>query len=374
MNDMDAVSDGPLERFLANIDQAVDERLSHQRVEEYLQHVKEVAGAKPPDSPVSGAIRSDQHVLVIGAGVSGLTTAICVAEAGFKVRVLSRELPLHTTSVAAGASWTPYKADERCLAWSQETLVQLRSLTANPDAGVHMVQGILASRGGTPAPAWAVDLPNYRPCRQAELPQGFRSGWRYTIPLVDMPVYLRYLTDRLRHLGVTIELAAVTSLDQLSAPAIVNCAGGGAAELAEDQKMAPMRGQLVVVENPGIDWFFEDMGEDPADPEELTYFMPHGDVVVLGGSYVPDTGDSLAPDPQVSAGIIARAAEIEPKLAGAKVLGHRVGIRPTRPTVRLERIVHNGRPVIHNYGHGGAGVTVSWGCASEVVSYLRTQS
>jgi D-amino-acid oxidase len=116
------------------------------------------------------------------------------------------------------------------------------------------------------------------------------------------------------------------------------------------------------------------MGEDPADPEELTYFMPHGDVVVLGGSYVPDNGDSLAPDPQVSAGIIARATEIEPKLAGAKVLGHRVGIRPTRPTVRLERIVHNGQPVIHNYGHGGAGVTVSWGCASEVVSHLRTQS
>jgi D-amino-acid oxidase len=51
-----------------------------------------------------------------------------------------------------------------------------------------MVQGILASRDGMPAPAWAVDLPNYRPCQHAELPQGFRSGWRYTIPLVDMPV------------------------------------------------------------------------------------------------------------------------------------------------------------------------------------------
>jgi hypothetical protein len=102
---MDAVSDGPLERFLADIDQTVDERLSHQRVEEYLQHVKEVAGANPPEGPVSGAIRSDQHVLVIGAGVSGLTTAICVAEAGFKVRCFHascRYTPLRWRRLRAG--------------------------------------------------------------------------------------------------------------------------------------------------------------------------------------------------------------------------------------------------------------------------------
>jgi D-amino-acid oxidase len=43
-------------------------------------------------------------------------------------------------------------------------------------------------------------------------------------------------------------------------------------------------------------------------------------------------------------------------------VGHRVGLRPVRPAVRLER---EGR-VIHCYGQGGAGVTLSWGCAEEV--------
>jgi D-amino-acid oxidase len=39
-----------------------------------------------------------------------------------------------------------------------------------------------------------------------------------------------------------------------------------------------------------------------------------------------------------------------------------VGLRPGRTAVRLERMGN----IIHNYGHGGGGYTVAWGCASEV--------
>ena len=41
-------------------------------------------------------------------------------------------------------------------------------------------------------------------------------------------------------------------------------------------------------------------------------------------------------------------------------------LRPTRPQVRLEAEPPGTGPlVVHNYGHGGAGVTLSWGCARE---------
>jgi D-amino-acid oxidase len=51
------------------------------------------------------------------------------------------------------------------------------------------------------------------------------------------------------------------------------------------------------------------------------------------------------------------------------VLAERVGLRPFRRSgVRLERDqLRDGRTVIHNYGHGGAGFTLSWGCAREVL-------
>ena len=51
-----------------------------------------------------------------------------------------------------------------------------------------------------------------------------------------------------------------------------------------------------------------------------------------------------------------------------KVFAERVGLRPFRKSgVRLERDqLSDGRTVIHNYGHGGAGFTLSWGCAEEV--------
>ena len=59
-----------------------------------------------------------------------------------------------------------------------------------------------------------------------------------------------------------------------------------------------------------------------------------------------------------------------PLLAGVRVLGGAVGLRPARPAVRLEAEPHDRGVVVHCYGHGGAGVTLAWGCAEEVVGLV----
>jgi D-amino-acid oxidase len=62
-----------------------------------------------------------------------------------------------------------------------------------------------------------------------------------------------------------------------------------------------------------------------------------------------------------------RCIALVPALKDATVLEHKVGLRPGRKEVRLElEPLANNRAVIHNYGHGGAGFTLSWGCAAEV--------
>jgi D-amino-acid oxidase len=43
-------------------------------------------------------------------------------------------------------------------------------------------------------------------------------------------------------------------------------------------------------------------------------------------------------------------------------------LRPGRPQVRVEAsLLRDGRTVVHNYGHSGAGFLLSWGCALDVV-------
>lgn len=318
------------------------------------------------------AIPVQTNVLVIGAGVSGLTTAICLAESGMAVRVLAKDPPARTTSAHAGASWGPYLVtDSRVLGWSNETLTALQTIAnAEPEAGVRLVHGLEAAPYHLEPPGWARSVSGFRMCDQDELPAGYVSGWRYTIPLVDMPVYLAYLQRRLAAAGTTIESGTVKAFEDVAgmASVIVNCTGLGARTLVPDDGMSPTRGQLVVVENPGVNWFFQ----DHAEGEDLTYFLPHGDRVVLGGSAIP-RADNLRPDPAIAEAIVARCARIEPRLASATVLDNWVGLRPSRAQVRVERDDAR-HPLIHNYGHGGSGLTLSWGCAQAVLAHVRAWS
>jgi D-amino-acid oxidase len=97
-----------------------------------------------------------------------------------------------------------------------------------------------------------------------------------------------------------------------------------------------------------------------------TYVVPRVDQVVVGGTFEEGTWDRT-PSPDTAAAILDRAARLVPELAGARVVGHRVGLRPMRSEVRLERV----GDVVHCYGHGGAGVTLARGCADEVAELLE---
>jgi D-amino-acid oxidase len=306
-------------------------------------------------------------VVVIGAGVVGLTTAISLAEAGLSTRVLAAEPPSRTTSVAAGAIWGPVLCgpDDRCYEWSRVGLSVLSALAQQPavPAGVHQMSGREVAETVTSPEKWTDLLPDLRILGSDELPAGFASGWFYTAPAVVMPVYLEYLLSRYAELGGTVTIETVASLPSVDAPVVVNCTGIGARALVPDETVVPVRGQIVVVENPGISEFYIDHTLHGTD---YVYAFPHGDVMVLGGTSEPGAFD-LPPRPPVSMRILRDCAAVFPALRGARVVTERVGLRPYRPAVRLEsEPLGDGRVLWHNYGHGGAGVTLSWGCAREI--------
>jgi len=307
--------------------------------------------------------------LVVGAGVSGLTTAVRLTEVGLHVRVRATQVSLKSSSAAAGAIWDPiYASHPSVPIWSRRTYDAFVRMVSEDRPEVRLVDGIEASRAAMPSPAWAHQLPGFRDCDPGELPPGFASGWRYTAPIIDMHPYLRRLEERFTEGGGEIRRGSVADLADCFAEAdiVINCSGAGARELVPDLSVQPVRGQLVAVVNPGVTEFF---AEHTDELGEMTYLLPQGDVLLLGGS--AEKGESaMVPDLDIAAGIIQRCSRVVPAIAEAKVLGHRTGIRPQRPSIRLEHEDLGGRHIVHNYGHSGAGVSLSWGCADDVTEIV----
>lgn len=293
---------------------------------------------------------------MVGAGVMGLSCAVRLLEAGHRVDVVARDLPRETTSAVAAAIWYPYRAlpQERVTAWSARSYSEFHDLAwRHPESGVRMVTGFEVLREVRPDPWWITAVP--RLTRVTDLPEGYVDGWSFVTPIVEMPVYLDWLRDRVLALDGTVTRLSLGALPD-GADVVVNCSGIGARMLADDPSVHPVRGQVVYVEQVGVDhWWISDTGQG------LTYIVPRENDIVVGGT--DDEGDwGRTPSPETAAEILRRASLLVPALRDAKVLHHKVGLRPARPAVRLERF---GR-VVHCYGHGGAGVTLSWGCADEV--------
>jgi len=297
---------------------------------------------------------------VVGAGVVGLSCAVRLLEAGHRVDVVARDLPLETTSAVAAAIWYPYRAlpQERVTAWSATCFTELSRLAEVPGTGVRLQEGSELLRLPAPDPWWRSAVPDLT--RLATPPDGYADGWSFVAPVVEMPVYLRWLQARVEELGGTVSRLNLSALPVPGRASgldlVVSCAGIGARLLGADPTVVPVRGQVVRLAQVGLARWVLD-GEGP------TYVVPREHDVVVGGT--ADEGEwSRTPDPQVAEQVLARATRLVPELTGARVLAHRVGLRPARPSVRLERE----GDVVHCYGHGGAGVTLSWGCADEVVA------
>lgn len=310
-------------------------------------------------------------VIVVGCGVVGLTAAVRLREAGLDARVVAADLPPATTSGVAAALWYPYRAypEDRVLSWGRETFGVFGELSRVPESGVRMREGVEIWRESVPDPWWAGAVPGVRRCTRDELPPGYGDGHAFAAPVIEMPLYLAYLMDRLTGWGVGVERRRLSSLEEAAQEArvVANCAGLGARDLVGDASVGPIRGQVVRVRNPGLERFVL----DEANPEGVTYIVPRSRDCILGGTAEEGEWDT-EPDPEVAAGILRRCAALEPRLAGAEVLGHAVGLRPGRPEIRLEREDGpDGVPRVHNYGHGGSGVTLSWGCAEETLQLVR---
>jgi D-amino-acid oxidase len=313
-------------------------------------------------------------VTVVGAGVIGLTSALRLAEAGHHVRVIADHVSPGTTSDIAAAVWYPFHVApwDRVLGWAAVAFDVFKWLAAaEPDAGIRMVAGIELFGQTMPEPWLRALVPDARRATEAQVPPPFRDGYAFTVPVMAMNHFMPWLWRQADLLGVRFEQRHVRAIAPLldEADAVVNCSGLGARQLVADVDLHPVRGQIVRVAQGHTSEFVQ----ATSGPGPIAYIIPRPDGTVLGGTADADAWD-LTADLAVEAAIRARCHAIVPALASAPVVARAVGLRPARSAIRLEAEVAQRGVVIHNYGHGGAGVTVSWGCAAEVVALLSAHN
>jgi D-amino-acid oxidase len=320
------------------------------------------------------------EVAIIGAGVSGLTCGVLLAERGYGVTIFAEELGERTTSAAAAAIWFPYDAEpaDKVINWSLRTYEQLRALASQQNTGVSMIElRSFARRGEIPIPDWAKSLgaQSLVFSATAEISSrgqtsgsepAFSSGFTMIVPLTNTTRYLDYLSARLTSAGGTIRGGVrLKTIGDVPGrfEVIVNCAGIGAGELVPDREMEPHRGQVAIVSKLDLPWAI--VCDDPP----LMYAIPREADCVFGGTN--STSYNRKPIRAETDRIVAECSrtlniELPP------VIATRVGLRPFRKSgVRLESTkLSDGRTVVHNYGHGGCGFTLSWGCAEDVLNLL----
>jgi len=351
-----------------------------------------------------------KRIAVVGAGVSGLTAAVVLAERGHDLSIFAEAIGQSTTSGAAAAIWFPYDAEpaDKVIPWALETYKVLVDLSRDPPSGVSMIELRHFSRTGEiQIPEWAHslgarqlhpsnatttsvatgsprdefvrsatgrirptgELAGLRPAPNLAEGAGdsFKSGFVMTVPLMDTTIYLDYLRERLTKAGAAIHAGArFKALEDVDPTfdLVINCAGFGAKTLVHDADLEPHRGQVAII--PKIDNLTSAVVCDDAP---LMYAIPRTHDCVLGGTN--ELSQDLVVDAASTTRIVAECTRVL-QIDNPRVLAERVGIRPFRKSgVCVERdCLRDGRTIIHNYGHGGAGFTLSWGCAREAVSLI----
>lgn len=318
-------------------------------------------------------MKNGKIAIVLGAGVSGLSTGVLLLKNGYKVTIWAKDLPPNTTSNKAAAVWYPYLCfpRDKAIPWAKTTFEFLQKEFINePATGCIFRTMTEMFDKPQPEPWWAEAFPGKieRP-KKEELPDGYVDAYRIKSIVIDTGLYMGYLMEMFRSLGgVVIQKEVKDIQDALQdSDIVINCTGLGSKDLFQDNKLFPVRGQMIKIKAAG----FDQVVVDDEGINALSVVVPRVNDIMLGGTAQENNWNTEV-DPNDTKEILRKVALIAPKLKNIEVISEQVGLRPAREEVRLEAENYGSKIVIHNYGHGGAGFTISWGCAQDVLRIVKS--
>ncbi len=346
------------------------------------------------------------NVLVVGAGVIGLTTAIRLREAGHRVTIVALDTPASIaekgdesksapyTSMGSGGYWMPFhSAGERFEDWCLRTYDILEDEAIEGGTGVTMHDGFILQYKNMPQqlPFYAERAVMRRVTHQDDIrvPKNYVGALLMRVPICRMDDYLPSLEARALGVGAILrqvdtaldlnnarEMARSVFSNQRGRVVVVNCTGVSAASFCEDESVVPGRGVTVRVRRPanGANYFITENDEDGIMSRDglLAYCLPRGDEYTLGGTIYEGDWNTVTSGSEANE-LVTRCANLIPGIETWERTGAWTGLRPLRRNgIRLEAEPETGDvAVVSNYGHGGSGVTCCWGCAEEVVGIIN---
>ena len=308
-----------------------------------------------------------KKIAIVGAGISGLACAYLLSRKNYSITIFAKAFSPDITSNRAAAFWFPYhiRNDRRGVEWCRTSYRIFRQLMHDPGTGISMKQLIKVVREDVAEdePVWIEFMPegSIRMVPKEKLKPGVAKAYDVQVPLIETQIFLPYLKEYLLTKNVGFQQGDVKDLRSFrsSHDVVINCTGLGARDLCDDQNVIPVRGQVALIETlPDFPIYL--------DNEKPLYIVPRKDAMIIGGTYEENIFDE-ATEAETIEKILCNAYEVFPQLKQQKILGSWAGLRPYRPVVRVERE----EKIIHNYGHGGSGFTLSFGCAEEVVKLVE---
>lgn len=342
-----------------------------------------------------------KDIVIVGAGVVGLTCAWILAEEGFHVKIIANKVPssfkddTNFTSPWAGAHFRPFPAnnagDLKDFPMTRTTFAVFKEIAYKyPESSVSFMKGVdYVEADEEPYtrlnPGYAEGLESFQVLDSRTLPANVKFGSMYETWCLNAPLYLQFLERRLRmYYGVEFVTATLISLQQVSlnfpGATIINCSGMGLQyKGGYDKACFQVRGQTLLVRVPK-DCIYKNMTVTHRLSNEAFSFViprPCDGGVIVGGTRQPGNMAST-PSLDDTENPVKHAVERFPELLVYKegiptldIVKVNVGFRPMRKGgVRLEKEIVGKATIIHCYGFGSSGFEMSWGAAKHVSNII----
>ncbi|XP_028405877.1 D-aspartate oxidase-like isoform X2 [Dendronephthya gigantea] len=332
---------------------------------------------------------SGKKVAIIGAGICGISSAICLQDADptLDLTIIADQFSPNLTSDVAAGFWDPVFLKntplEKQRIWGKATFDYLRTIVDTEEAFKYQMNYVTAyelyDEPAKESPFSDIFLYFKRLSKeelQRNFPNDIINGFVMKSIMIPGTPYITIKLKEFQQKGGNVVQKKLISFDELAGryDVVVNCTGLGAYNLCQDASLIPWRGQVLKMKAPWLKHAYICTKKNEEKQGLVTYIFPRFNDVVVGGTIQSDNWDTCNNEEEIQA-IIDRAAELEPTIKKAELIKAMVGLRPVRNGIRLEKEVMKVSTqygtrmklqVVHNYGHGGAGLSLFWGCAQEL--------